>query len=211
MALDANNVKDSGVQSGPRKPSPYIGYGIKEIMITGAEIKTASTGTPKIVYQVESTPISFEGFVGANGASGQVGSVQTGWLKPGSAQEQEAFGQLITFCKKAGVATENAPVFQDGELQKALDYFLPLIKGKFVRVKLVAKYYMGKDKEGAPKEKYTLAFARYQFAEETSIPMKETKLRFDENSKYDIDKSELATETADSTTSNPGGTDDLPF
>lgn len=209
MALDPNSVQDSGVNNTPHKPSPYIGYGIKEIMITGAEIKIAQTGTPKIIYSVESVPVTAEGFVGANGASGQVGNVHTGWLKAGSAQEQEAFGQLITFCKKAGIDISNAPTFNDGELQKALDYFIPLIKGKFVRVKLVAKYYPGKDKDGNPKDKYTLAFARYQFAEEMSIPMKETKLRFDENSKYDIDKSELPNNTADAIT--PAPSDDLPF
>lgn len=210
MALDANNIVESGVQNGPRKPSSYIGYGIKEVMITGAELKFASTGTPKIVYQIESTPVTVDGFVGVNGANGQIGSVHTGWLKAGSAQEQEAFSQLITFCKKAGVDISNAPTFNDGELQKALDYFLPLLKGKFARVKLVAKYYKGKDKDGNPKDKYTLAFARYQFAEEISIPIKETKLRFDENSKYDIDKSELATETADTPT-DTSSEDDLPF
>lgn len=206
MSLDPNNVVETG-NPGPKKVSPYLGYGIKEIKITGAEIKTASTGTPKIVYKVESMPVIAEGWVGVDGATGQVGQVQSGWLKAGSKQEQEGFGQLITFCKKAGVDISGAPVFNDGDLQKALGYFLPLLVGKFVRVKLVAKYYMGKDKEGNPKEKYTLSFARYQFAEEVSIPMKETKLRFDENSKYDIDKSEIAPVEAET----PGKSDDLPF
>lgn len=208
--LNANEVVETGFSQGPKKVSPYIGYGIKEVKITGAEIKLATTGTPKIVYKVESVPVTAEGWVGVEGASGQIGSVQTGWAKAGSQQEKEVFGQLITFCRKAGIDTGKFPSFNDGELQKALDYILPLLKDKFVRVKLVAKYYMGKDKEGNDKEKYTLQFARYAFAEETSIPMKESKLRFDENSKYDIDKSELpSAETA--TLNAAGASDDLPF
>lgn len=208
--LDPNNVQEpAGFTNGPKKVSQYIGYGIKELKITGAEIRTAATGTPKIVYKVESVPVKQEGFVGVDGADGQVGQVQTGWLKPGSKQEQEAFGQLITFVKKAGVDISGAPILNDGELQKALDYYLPLIKGKFVRVKLVAKFYNGKDKDGNPKEKYNLSFARFQFAEEMSIPMDKTTLRFDENSKYDIDKTELSEVAAAEVT--PPSTDGLPF
>lgn len=206
--LNANEVVETANSQGPKKVSQYIGYGIKEVKITGAEIKEASTGTPKIIYKVETVPVTAEGWVGVDGATGQIGSVQTGWAKAGSQQEKEVFGQLITFCRKAGIDTTKFPSFNDGELQKALDHIIPLLNGKFVRVKLVAKYYNGKDKDGNPKEKYTLQFARYAFAEETSVPMKETTLRFDENSKYDIDKSELV--TADAT--QPAATGDgLPF
>jgi hypothetical protein len=208
MALDPNKVNENNGGNKKFPPSPYVKYGIQEVKITGAEIKTASTGTPKIIYNIETVPVKAEGFQGANGAEGQVGSVHTSWCKPGSAQEQEAFGQLLTFAQKAGVDTTTLPVFNDGELQKVLDTILPMIKGKYVRVKLTAEFYPGKDKEGNPKDKFVLHFARFKFAESMDIAMKDTTLSFDENSEFDMDKRKLK-EAADVTTDAPAS--DLPF
>lgn len=191
MALNAKEVVEN--VNTTKKTSPYLGYGIKEIKINDVEFRTASTGSLKLVYKAESKPITEEGFQPVDGASGQVGSIQTSYIKPDSKQEKEAFGQLITFCKKAGVDTDSFPEFNT--IQEAVAHILPLIKGKFVRVKLVAKWYMGKDKDGNPKEKYNLEFARFAFAEEVTIPMTSSTLRFDENSPYDMDKRELKKES----------------
>lgn len=187
MALDANNIVEE-----VRKPSQYMGFGIKEFKINDISFKESSTGSLKMIYHVETTPVTFEGFVGADGALGQVGRIQSAiYIKAGSEAESDEFAKLIYICKTLGLSADvYSGVFNTiGDFTK---HILPYLKGKFGRFKVCAKYY-------AP-GKFNLQFPKFrnQMVESIDVPLSKTKLKFDENSKWDVNKDELSV-NADST------------
>lgn len=202
------NAKEVKNFDAPRKTSQFIPYGIQELKITDITIKTSSTTSVKLEYKVEGRPITEDKWVGFEGAVGQVGTIKSSFLKPGSAQEEEEFGKLVTIARKLGVDTEALPTYSS--IEDAVKGILPLIKGKFLRYKVCAKYYWGTDKEGNAKEKYSLQFARFKFVE--SLDVTPTEMTFDIKNQYDGDRRDLGAkpETSASAVSTTT-TDDLPF
>lgn len=194
MALNANNIVET---TKPKKTSPYLRYGINETKINDITFKEASTGSLQMIYHMETAPVTEEGFVPADGASGQVGKVQTSYIKPGSEQESKEFAKLIHICKTAGL---DASVYSGdfNTIEDFVKHILPHLKGKYVRYKMCAEFYWGKDAEGAPKERYILKFPMFkdQMCESVTVEASKSKLRFDENSQYDMDRRNLQ-KTAD--------------
>ena len=66
--------------------SKYLNPGQCLVKINKITPKTASTGTSQLQFEVETEPVTTEGFVPAEGYKGQVGTVKTVYI---SNQEQE--------------------------------------------------------------------------------------------------------------------------
>lgn len=189
----------------PKKTSPYLGYGIQELKINSVEVGTASTGSIKLIFNVESKPITEADFTPVEGATGRVGRVSTSYLKENSDQYQEEFDRLMTMATKAGIDIMQLPVYDN--IQAAASDVVAKMKGKFLRFKVTAKYYWG-DKDGTPVERYNLAFARFKFVESLN---EESTLTFDPANKYDIDKRLLVLPETQDTNTQGGEKNDLPF
>ena len=205
MAFNAKEVKES-----TGKLSQFIKYGVQELKVTDITFKASSTGSEKLEYHVEGRPIQDDTFAGIDGAKGQVGTISTSFLKPGSTQEEEEYGKLVTIARKIGVTDDQIPT--TNSLKEAVAIILPLIKGKFARLKVIAKFYWGRNKAGETVEKYSLGFARFAFAESLDIKIGDTKLTFDIKNQYDGDRRDLGAKPESSTTTAAASaTDDIPF
>lgn len=217
--LDPKSVQDNNT-TGPKKTPAWISGGVYEVKVNDIEIFTSSTGSIKPTYVVETRPVTEEGFMGFQGADGQVGKITSSFfIKEGSPLEAEEFEKLIHLAKKAGVDTDSLPKY--GTFEEAAKAIAPMLKNKYVRVKVTQSWFWGKDKEGNPKEKFNLIFPKYKvekngntyhfpFAENiTEVKAKDTKLTYNKEDQYDNNRRGL--ETKPDTVETTDTTDDLPF
>lgn len=196
-----------GVKENTGKLSQFIKYGIQELKVTDITFKASSTGSEKMEYHVEGRPVAGD-FEGKDGAVGQIGTVSTSFLKAGSEQEAEEYGKLVTIARKAGVTDDQIP--DTTSLKDAVTAILPLIKGKYVRLKVTAKFYWGTNKVGEQVEKYSLTFARFAFCEALDVKIEDSKLTFDIKNQYDGDRRDFG-KKPESAATNPLPNDQLPF
>lgn len=176
------------VKENTGKLSQFIKYGVQELKVTDITFKGCSTDSEKMQYHVEGRPMDGD-FDGMEGAAGQIGTVSTSFLKIGSKQEAKEYDKLVTIARKAGVTDDQIP--DTTSLKDAAKAILPLIRGKYVRLKVIAKFYWGTNKAGETVEKYSLAFDRFAFCESLDVKIEDSKLTFDIKNQYDGDRRDL--------------------
>lgn len=209
MALNANNIVD---EVKPRKKGKVFGYGIQELKINDITFREAKSGSLQMEVHMETAPVTEEGFAPIDGHTGQVGTVRGSWVKQGADGEEAAskeFAKLIEICKAVGLTADDyAGDFNTiGDFTK---YILPKLKGKMARYKICAELYPKTKEDGTPGfPGAELKFPYFKNQMVEAISVNPTKLKFDENSKFDVNREKL-TATAD-TTSPPVTNNDLPW
>lgn len=144
------NLKNSGeVQEAGSFQRTFISYGIHLLKINGYELKTAQTGKVQIKFLVEGPEIpGFEGAELPDGtkAKGLIGRVNFGIYKDFENETEVAnFGDnLVIIGQKMGVEKEVSDISADS-LEKTLDQFIKIIKGKYAWFQIKGKEYLSKE------------------------------------------------------------------
>ena len=159
--------------------SKYISYGIQNLKINSLEIQEAGTGTPRVIFNVESEPVKDDNFEGEEGALGRVGRIRSGWLKTES-QQTEFLENIGKIADKIG-KREEVDKIEAESLEKYLSEITPLICGHFARFKVTAEEYEKQDGNLG----ITLSFARFKFVEALE---EDAKMTFDKTNQYDFKK-----------------------
>lgn len=192
MALNANNIVEEKL-----KTNKIFSYGINELMINNITFREAKTGSLQMEVQMETAPVTEEGFVPLDGHKGQVGTVRGSWVTQGEAGEAQAaqeFAKLIEICKACGLTAEDYSGDFD-TIQDFVTHIIPKLKGKMARYKVCAELYPKYKDDGSlsnfPGEELKFPYFKNQLVESITVPMSKTKLRFDENSEYDVNRKKL--------------------
>lgn len=191
-----------------KKPSQFITYGVQELIITGFSIKTASTGSKQILFNVEG-PCAEPGFVAHQDAKfgGRIGRIEfTSYLKDGSPEVDNFLKDLQVIAEKLGVKEQVASITAN-----TLEEYMPLVMahigGKSLILAVTAKEYL--NNEG--KIRFTLGRRRFGFAASLAEGVNHLK-PFDKSNEYDYKPIQQPTANAGEVV--PGlvtQKDDLPF
>lgn len=164
----------------------YLSYGVQEAMITGFEVKTASTGKQQVMLLLEGPKVTTTGFEPdpTSKFGGKVGKVQfTIYFAPGDKEEGEFIQKVALIAKKLGVS-EKIDTIEASGLQEYLNKITPILRGKMLWWAITAEEYQKKDSDRVG---YTLGLRRYGFVaskEEMEVNPNHIK-PFDKGNKYD--------------------------
>ncbi len=195
--------------------SQYFGYGEQELMINSLEVKTASTGSKKVILHMESRPIDTQKLPGftphedsTNG--GQIGrvSMHTAWLKDVDDENSEAHKKFIkdigTIADKMGVRDQVDSITAT-EFDNYVEALNGILTGKFKFWKITVEEYHREGK--SPGTSYSLG--RYSKAS-ICCANEKGKVKFNKEDAYDYKKVVPVDNTALDTASAPPK-NDLPF
>lgn len=113
-----------------KKVGKYFSYGIHQLFIYDIDIKTASTGSKQLTFQMETMPLNVEGFEPEEGHKGQVGRVAF----PGSFLKLEDSKAVEEFNKNIGIIADKLGVRKQLDEVSAPDFdsYIAAIKPLFV-------------------------------------------------------------------------------
>lgn len=168
--------------------SPYITYGVGEYKINSFEIKTASTGAMKVMMNMESKPFNDPSFTPAEEATvgGKIGTVSlTSYMNPNNASFTtgiDIFQQKVKQIATALDVSDEVDAVEAPSLEEYVKLISPTLTNKYAFFCISAEEYMGSDREGNPKVKFTLNIPRYQFVSASDT------LTFDKSKTYHYKK-----------------------
>tara|TARA_R110000851_G_scaffold45887_1_gene112030 strand:- start:1217 stop:1834 length:618 start_codon:yes stop_codon:yes gene_type:complete len=169
----------------------FIGIGVHFMKINSLETFVATTGSTQIIFNLETEPITDEGFKHFDGNAGQTGKVKTFFLKS-DGQQKEFFSNLRTIATKLGVETELDAV--NNQNLPSFDAYVAAVspilnKAGYAWFKVAGDEY----EKSNGKVGVSLRFARYGFVASTTEG--ETHLTpIDSTNKFDLKKLEVIQE-----------------
>lgn len=186
-----------------QQTSKYFGRGVHYLKINSLAIETASTGTPRVVFNMETEPIEEEGFEPDEEATvgGQVGRVRTIYMKHDN-QLQEFNSNIAQIANKLGVRSETDKIAADS-LEEYVEALNDVITDKYAWFGIKGEqYYKNDGKPGV-----ALLFRRYGFvASETEG--EDALEAHDDSNEYHFKKAEPPqTEDVVTQSAEPGGTE----
>lgn len=138
----------------PKTVRPYLLHGINYAKINRLEVqKAANTDSRKVVFHLEGPAVADPLFQGVDKAKGQVGRMQTAFLKQSKAYE-EFQEQICIIAGKLGVRQEIDEITSDS-FDEYVAKIAPLLTGKFLWWVIAAEEYA--------KGKTTLKLPKYGF------------------------------------------------
>lgn len=152
----------------------YVSYGTQQLMITEMEVQEAKSGTPRVVFKVQSQPVTTEGWQGADGAAGRIGTVRSSYLKTDT-QIQYFCEQVNDIARALGVYEEVKALGEVESINDFVDKLRPLFTNKFAWFTVAAEEYIKADGANTG---ISLTFPRYRFVSdvETGVaPFDSTK------------------------------------
>lgn len=133
---------------------PYLLHGINYAKINKLEVqKASSTDSRKVIFHLEGPPVNDPQFQGVDKAKGQVGRMQTGFLKQSKAYE-EFQEQLCIIAGKLGVRKEIDEITSDS-FEEYIAKISTLLVGRYLWWVIAAEEYA--------KGKTTLKLPKYGF------------------------------------------------
>lgn len=187
-------------------PSKYVTFGVQELKINSLDIKVASTGSKQVIFNVESKPVTEDGFEGDNGALGRVGRISTMYMKP--EQEKEILFVFAKIADALGVRAELDKVVSSAtSFENLIEVVTKVISGKFANFTVATEQYL--NNEG--KVRNSLRFPKYDFVEK--IGTTPSRMKFDEANSHHFKKAVIPDNigTSSSKTAVKAPLDDLPF
>jgi len=141
------------------KVNKYLSIGRYNVKINEITTRLSSAGTStQVSFKLETPPITEPGFEPAEGANGQVGTVNSIYLKTDE-QIQEFAGQMALLADKLGVR-EEVDAISAPDLVSYVEKISPLISGKYFWGRIVGEQYMKND--GSGKTGTRLHWSRYK-------------------------------------------------
>ena len=190
-----------------KKVSQYITCGNQELIITGYEIKTASTGSKQVIFKVEG-PCNEPNFTAHEDAkfNGRIGKVKfSSYFKDGSQGAQDFQKDVQIIADKLGLKDQVVAITANS-LEEYVEKVVALIGGKAFYMSVTGEEYAREGK--APG--VTLGKRRYGFAASIAEGINHLK-PFDKTNIYDFKPLVLAdAEPAIANSSSNLGSD-LPF
>lgn len=121
--------------------SKYLNPGQHLVKINKITPKTASTGTSQLQFEVETEPVTTEGFVPAEGYTGQVGTVKTVYIA-NQEQEQQISALISSLADELGVreAVDSISADTIGEYAEQLSKIV--CNGEYVYMTINGREYM---------------------------------------------------------------------
>jgi hypothetical protein len=205
MSLNATNVPVE------KTTNKYVsGGGVYEMIITDIEVKDSKNGESYSLQYNITVPVEGQ-------EEGMTGRVSTSYVKEGTQFEEQEFEKLVSIARACSVNTSELPTYNN--LKEAVVDITPRIQDKLFRAKVTEEWYFNSTGE----TRFNLRFPRQSFTTKEGekiciaftenvniIPVNRTRLKFDPNNMYDVNKSAITQKPVDSddfTSSN----DDLPF
>jgi hypothetical protein len=171
-----------------KKISQYLTYGNQEVMITGFEIKTASTGSKQVTFKLEG-PCTEPGFTPHQDAqfNGRIGKVKfSSYFKDGSQGAQDFQKDIQVIADKLGLKDKIVTITANS-LEEYVEKVVSLLGGKPFYMSITGEEYAREGKQPG----VVLGKRRYGFA--ASIAEGLTHLKpFDKTSSYDFKPLTLA-------------------
>ena len=121
--------------------SKYLNPGQYLVKINKITPKTASTGTSQLQFEVETEPVTTEGFVPAEGYKGQVGTVKTVYIS-NQEQEQQISTLISSLADELGVreAVDNISADTISEYAEKLSKIV--CNGEYVNMTINGREYI---------------------------------------------------------------------
>jgi hypothetical protein len=171
------------------KESAYINFGTGEYKINSFEIQTASTGSIRIRMNMETRPVTTQGFEGVEGALGKVGRVNlTSYMNPNKDSYKKAiniFQRKISEIADALGVRDEVNAIEASSVEEYINKVSPLLVNKYTNWLLAAEEYLTTDKEGEEVVRTFLLTPMFGFVSSDA-----TKLVFDKNNAYHYKKVE---------------------
>lgn len=164
-----------------KKVSQYLTYGNQEVMITGFEIKTATTGSKQVTFKMEG-PCAEPGFTPHQEAQfgGRIGKVRfSSYFQDGSQGAQDFQRDIQVIADKLGLKDKIVTITAKS-LEEYVEKVVSLLGGKSFYLSITGEEYAREGKQPG----ILLGKRRYGFA--ASIAEGLTHLKpFDKTSPYD--------------------------
>ncbi len=146
--------------------SKYLNPGQHLVKINKITPKTASTGTSQLQFEVETEPVTTEGFVPAEGYSGQVGTVKTVYIA-NQDQEQQIAGIISSLADELGVREAVDAISADNIQDYATALSSIVCNGEYVYMTINGREYMN---NSSGKKGTELQFPKYKiFASKSKV------------------------------------------
>src|SRR3990167_11119743 len=135
-------------KSGESKISQYIIYGNQKAKINRIELKEAKTGTKKVVFHMESEPVTTEGFIPheESVSGGQIGRVDATIFLKTQEQMEEFHKNTQIIAEKLG-SLEQVKTLSADSLDEYITKVAPYLTGKYAYWQIAAEVYK-KDEKG---------------------------------------------------------------
>jgi hypothetical protein len=148
----------------------YLNIGRYNVKINEISLRKSAAGTStQVSFKLETPPITTPGWEPAEGATGQVGTVNTIYMKTDE-QVNEFIGQLALLADKLGVR-EQVDAIAAETIEVYMEKITPLITGKFFWGRIVGEQYLKND--GSGKTGTRLHWSRYKaFASNAEVEEK---------------------------------------
>ena len=171
-----------------KKISQYLTYGNQEVMITGFEIKTASTGSKQVTFKLEG-PCTEPGFTPHQDAqfNGRIGKVRfSSYFKDGSQGAQDFQKDIQVIADKLGLKDKIVTITANS-LEEYVEKVVSLLGGKSFYMSITGEEYAREGKQPG----VVLGKRRYGFAASIAEGLAHLK-PFDKTSPYDFKPLTLA-------------------
>jgi len=185
-------ISTQGIQSttpsGNNFTPSYINIGVQYLKINSIEAEVASTGSTRMVFNVETEPVADENFKHFDGNAGQTGKISTFYLKTES-QQREFFANLLLIADKLGVKAEIEAVNEKnlGSFESYAAAITPIFnKAGYAWFRIAGDEY----EKNNGKIGVSLRFSRFGFVASTAEGESHLK-PIDPNNTYDLKKLEV--------------------
>lgn len=147
--------------SGKTKISQFMNYGNQKAKINRIELKEAKTGTKKVIFHMETEPITTEGFEphAESMSKGQIGKVDATIYLKTQEQMEEFHKNTQIIADKLGTL-EQVKALSADSLEDYIAKVSPYLTGKYAYWQICAEVY---DKSEKGYDKYSLKLGRFGF------------------------------------------------
>jgi len=159
MSYSTKNA--SGESLDQARERNWFGYGIQYAAISGFSIKTASTGSKKVILELETPKVTDAGFKASDSAAwgGKTGTAAfSSWLASPEA-ENELVNRFDLIGRRLGMKAE-LDAIDEPDLETYVAAVVKALQGKFGYWKITAEEYPKSDGSGVGR---TYAISRYTF------------------------------------------------
>lgn len=118
----------------------YLSWGISEVKINKITPRKASTGNYQLQFEVETPPVTTEGFTPAEGYTGQVGTVSTSYINKPEAEATVA-ALIADLANELGVR-EQVDAITSESYEEYCEKLTQVVSGKYLYLAINGKEYV---------------------------------------------------------------------
>ncbi len=134
------NTKEVTTKQTTNSLNKYLSWGISEVKINKIVAHKAKTGNYQLKFEVETPPVTTEGFVPAEGYFGQVGTVSTQYINKPEVESKVA-SLIADLANELGVREEVDAITSE-TYEEYCDKLTQIVSGKYLYLSINGREYV---------------------------------------------------------------------